>query len=235
MEFIKHHRTYEAIKRFAAWKGLNSKTSSKIWSEEEDNIIITHYATSTPEELEALLPDRKYVNICQRAAKLKIRKPSKEFSLEEQQIIIDNVAKMTYSELATLLHGRSINTIKSWANKHGYYNVVSINKQTIEHQVKELAITGLSQIEIATKLNIDRNTIYNICKRLGIKLVNIRTKPGYKTYNQKQVKCIETGIIYNSISEAKHETGIKSIDQAVCGKIKTAGGYHWKYVEDNEE
>ena len=234
MEFIRHHRTYEAIKRFAAWKGLNSKTNSKIWSEEEDNIIVTHYATSTPEELEALLPGRKYVNICHRAAKLKIRKPSKEFSSEEQQIIIDNVAKMTYTELATLLPGRSVTTIKSWANTHGYYNIKSVNKQIIERQVQELAAAGLSQIEIANKLNVNRNTIRNICKRLEIKLVSMRTRPGYKTYNQKQVKCIETGIIYNSMAEAKRETGIKSIDQAVCGIIKTAGGYHWEYVDNND-
>ena len=140
---------------------------------------------------------------------------------------------MTYSELAILLPGRSAGVIKSWANTHVYYNVVSINKQTTEHKVQELATVGLSQIEIATKLNINRNTVHNICKRLGIKLVSMRTRPDHKTYNQKQVKCIETGVIYNSIAEAKLETGIKSIDQAVRGMIKAAGGYHWKYVEEN--
>ena len=49
----------------------------------------------------------------------------------------------------------------------------------------------------------------------------------------KKVLCVETGIIYKSINEAERQTGINqsSISKACRGKLKTAGGYYWKFVE----
>lgn len=47
-----------------------------------------------------------------------------------------------------------------------------------------------------------------------------------------KVICIETGIAYDSILEAKRCTGINNTDIAeVCKGIrKTAGGFHWRYM-----
>lgn len=47
-----------------------------------------------------------------------------------------------------------------------------------------------------------------------------------------QVQCIETGIIYESMREAARQTGISNIHigQVCKGKNKTAGGFHWRYV-----
>ena len=52
----------------------------------------------------------------------------------------------------------------------------------------------------------------------------------------KRTLCIETGIIYPSISEAYRQTGISQGNiSAVCnGHRKTAGGYHWKYLDNNK-
>ena len=52
--------------------------------------------------------------------------------------------------------------------------------------------------------------------------------------NYKQVKCVETGIIYETAAEAQRQTGVRRGDiGAVCrGKQNTAGGYHWEYVEE---
>ena len=49
----------------------------------------------------------------------------------------------------------------------------------------------------------------------------------------KQVKCVETGIIYSSTREAEKQTGIKhnNISQVCNGKRKTAGKLHWIYIE----
>lgn len=50
----------------------------------------------------------------------------------------------------------------------------------------------------------------------------------------KKVKCIETNEVYNSIAEAQKITGINNISR-VCRKqklYKTAGGYHWEFVND---
>lgn len=46
----------------------------------------------------------------------------------------------------------------------------------------------------------------------------------------KKVLCIETGEIFESAHEAQRKTRIYygSITKACTGKLKTAGGYHWK-------
>lgn len=46
----------------------------------------------------------------------------------------------------------------------------------------------------------------------------------------KQVMCLETGIIYSSVKEAKHKTRLHSISAVCRGERKTCGGFHWKYV-----
>ena len=53
--------------------------------------------------------------------------------------------------------------------------------------------------------------------------------------NGTKVICIETNIIYVSIHEAEKETNINdwSISQVCKGKRKTAGGYHWQYLGDD--
>lgn len=49
----------------------------------------------------------------------------------------------------------------------------------------------------------------------------------------KQVKCVETGIIYESAYEAARQTGLNPSHISVCrnGKRLTCGGFHWVYVE----
>ena len=54
------------------------------------------------------------------------------------------------------------------------------------------------------------------------------------TYNTRPVMCIETGIVYNSVKEAQETLKINNISR-VCQKkpkYKTAGGYHWEYVNE---
>ena len=49
----------------------------------------------------------------------------------------------------------------------------------------------------------------------------------------KSVRCVETGIVYMSLHHAGRETGIPytSICNALNGRQKTAGGYHWEYID----
>ena len=62
----------------------------------------------------------------------------------------------------------------------------------------------------------------------------------YGTRNQraavaisKKVRCIETGVIYESLTEASRQTSIavSSISECCNGKRKTAGGFHWEYID----
>lgn len=47
----------------------------------------------------------------------------------------------------------------------------------------------------------------------------------------RPVRCVETGICYESISDAHRKTGIYNIHKCANETQRTAGGYHWEYVE----
>lgn len=53
-----------------------------------------------------------------------------------------------------------------------------------------------------------------------------------KEKNSKQIKCVETGEIFSSITEAKKQKQIKGnhIGECCFGTRKTCDGYHWEYV-----
>ena len=57
-----------------------------------------------------------------------------------------------------------------------------------------------------------------------------------KHASAKKVLCIETGIVYGSISLATKATGISGSNIYRSNKNKnfTAGGFHWKYLEEND-
>lgn len=57
------------------------------------------------------------------------------------------------------------------------------------------------------------------------------------TSRKRKVRCIETGEVYESVTCAGKEIGISySNISSVCnGKAKTAGGYHWEYVEETTQ
>ena len=52
----------------------------------------------------------------------------------------------------------------------------------------------------------------------------------------KRVQNIDTLKIYDSLTKAEKETGIDLSQICLCckNKAKTAGGYHWRYVEKGE-
>lgn len=48
---------------------------------------------------------------------------------------------------------------------------------------------------------------------------------------ERKIICIETGQIYDSIAIAKKETGITTISDCLNRRTKTAGKYHWAYID----
>ena len=50
--------------------------------------------------------------------------------------------------------------------------------------------------------------------------------------NKQAVRCIETGVVYESTAQATRELGIHNyaIRRVCYGQRKTAGGFHWEYV-----
>ena len=57
-------------------------------------------------------------------------------------------------------------------------------------------------------------------------------KAGEKT--SKKVLCVELKKVFNSFADAKSKTKISAGNICSCckGKLKTAGGYHWRYAEN---
>lgn len=54
----------------------------------------------------------------------------------------------------------------------------------------------------------------------------------HKGIGSKRILCIETNILYSSISEASKCTNInrQNIGKVCNGKLQTAGGYHWTFL-----
>lgn len=46
----------------------------------------------------------------------------------------------------------------------------------------------------------------------------------------KKVRCIETGVIYDSAADAQRATGACHVSLVCNGTRKSAGGFHWEYV-----
>lgn len=64
---------------------------------------------------------------------------------------------------------------------------------------------------------------------------NTEFKKGYSNISRmRKIICLETGKVYNSMTNASKETNISLANiQSVClGKSKTAKGYHWRYYEE---
>ena len=53
------------------------------------------------------------------------------------------------------------------------------------------------------------------------------------TFKAKKIRCIELNMMFNSISEAAiyMDASISNISNCLTGRRKTAGGYHWEYVD----
>lgn len=57
----------------------------------------------------------------------------------------------------------------------------------------------------------------------------------HSNFGERKVLCVETGVIFNSITSAEQWVGVKgSRISNVCQQkrgAKTCGGYHWRYVD----
>ena len=107
--------------------------------------------------------------------------------------------------------------------------------------------------EAADSVNVNRSSISNVCRGAHSiaggyhwayyddyikdpnkynKLVK-QNKSNYNSTKPKKVLCVETGVIYNSATEAANSININrsSVSKVCKGKQKTAGKLHWKYID----
>ena len=62
---------------------------------------------------------------------------------------------------------------------------------------------------------------------------DITTTKQTKYRSAQRVRCIETGQVFDSIVEAKKWLGKGDIKSCLADRQKTAGNYHWEYVEES--
>ena len=70
----------------------------------------------------------------------------------------------------------------------------------------------------------------NMKKRISDSVKQTMKEKGLKPGQKIKVQCVETGIIYESIKEAKKYTGARTISKAIL-KGGYSAGYHWRKVE----
>lgn len=107
---------------------------------------------------------------------------------------------------------------------------------------KELFATDEGRQKYADKFRGYKHTnetkakLSNISKRCWQNeeyLAKMRQRP---TPNRKAVRCTETGEVFKSIKEASECVGINrsGIKDNLHGRQKSAGGFHWEFVDDLE-
>lgn len=57
---------------------------------------------------------------------------------------------------------------------------------------------------------------------------------GKNNSHHRSVLCVETGVVFDTIKEASEFKGGSSKNIIACcrGRLKTSGGYHWRYVDE---
>nr|DAH20548.1 MAG TPA: intron associated endonuclease [Bacteriophage sp.] len=133
------------------------------------------------------------------------------------------------------------------AHKEGKYNNVDYSflrteeyRKKRSEQSKELWKDEAHKkvfLETLTRIQHDPEARRKAIEQLKITNNKPEIKAKFSGKNNgksKQTQCIETGEIYPCVAEASRKTGAPLNSIAMCcrGERKTAGGYHWKYVEE---
>jgi hypothetical protein len=132
--------------------------------------------------------------------------------------------------------------LKTFVNDTGY-KIVSlwINNKDKKFRVHRLVAEAfIPNLENKPQINhIDGNKLNNYVGNLewATNSENIM----HRYYNlglgtMRKVRCVETGVVYQSQKEAERKTGINGANISSCCRHRpryfTAGGYHWEYIDN---
>lgn len=138
---------------------------------------------------------------------------------------------------------RSKRFLKSYKEGHGYLKVdLCKNGERKKKKIHRLVLETYCPCENMKDLQVnhlDENKENNSLNNL--EWCTAKENSNYGTRNKrsaaarsKKVRCIDTGIIYESTKEAERQTSINqgNISKACRGIYKTAGGKHFMFEED---
>lgn len=114
--------------------------------------------------------------------------------------------------------------------------VICIETQEIYDSVTEAEkLTGATNVSLVIIGDRETSGGYHWDYYIEGKEYNIEDYIKEHTYhNQRQVICLTTGEVYNSIKEAERTLGINNISMACNGKTRQAGGLEWAYLVDGK-
>lgn len=168
----------------------------------------SEHSEETKEKLRILSSGRKHSEETK-------KKLSKLF--KGRKVSLETRRKLSESHKGRKLPPEIIEKIKqSHLGKTGYWKNKKRSKETIEKMTTNHA-----------DMKGENNPFY------GKKHTEETIEKIKKTRKRKQVRCIETDIIYESVREAGKILNCNPGNILKCckGKRKTCGGYHWEYVD----
>ena len=204
---------------------------SKNWTEEEDNLIREYYPDEGP-DMYVRLPERTRHAVMDRAIVLNV---SFKFYSEEE---IRKVKELYFdqglyaSKVAEImgLSKRAVNGIISRYFPDTKKAAGLWSEEDDELIKKYYPTEGYKMI---SRLSIKRTKagLFGRAKFLGVAHEVVRNEP-------RMVKCVETGVIYPSMTEAAKALGLEKRTKTLrnnisraCYNGKSAYGFHWEIVK----
>ena len=137
---------------------------------------------------------------------------------------------------------RSKKFLKPNVNRNGYeyvvFSVDGIRKTlTVHRLVAETYIpnpSGLPEVNHVDENKLNNN-ITNLCWTTASENINHGTRNQRASKKlKKSIYCEELNKVFDSMTAASKELGVNLGDISSCckGKLKSAGGYHWRYADE---
>ena len=200
------------------------KAPDKLWTEEEENILLKYYPLEGVKGCAERIKGRTENAIRYRAT-TQLGLSSQAGWTEEEDMILKSLYPIGgYRECIDKLKGKTKSAIY---NRARFFQLEAPNNQWTEEEInilKEYYPTMgvnecIKRLKGKTKSAI-QNKAHNLKLRGPVR--------------GKKVRCLETGEVYDSALKAMKQLGLTGIDNCARGETKTAGGYHWEYVEEEE-
>lgn len=211
------------------------------WLEWEDDIIRKYYPTEGAEscmkrinqkrkELGIQFVGRSVSSILNRANKININTHWSKYNQYYSQEEIDIIKEFYPIEGIKVIDRLPIKRLKGSVYRvASRLNLKAPNDEYTDDEIeiiqKYYPIEGRN---CANRIGRSKYSVFMVASRLNIKCLNKE-----KGFAARKVLCVETGEVFNSLTDAANaKKCLSSTICSVCKKTgkKTAGGYHWEYI-----